>query len=333
MKLPALVLLLSVPAAARQWPPAPAQARVESVGEFNGPRQAEAAGGFGRFWRALLGVETLPPGAHRKGGLAQPTGVAVRDGFVWVADPGKKAVFRFEEATGKGVWLPRSEAVRFEAPVAVAAAPDGRVFVADSALRRVFILDVEGNVSGELRGDPAGLGRPVGLALSKDRLYVSDAALHRIAMYDLKGVFLAAFGGRGKDAGEFNFPTYLWYEPGVERLWVCDSGNFRIQRLTPDGRPDGAIGHPGNRPGYLARPRGVALDSEGHVYSVDGAFEAFQLFDKEGRLLMFVGSAGNGAGEFSLPAGIAVDGSDRIFVADTFNSRIQIFRYLKGGRP
>ncbi|MBI5594869.1 MAG: hypothetical protein HY928_02145 [Elusimicrobia bacterium] len=333
MSLLPLCLLVCLPAAARQWPSAPAPARLESVGEFYGPRRAEPTGGWGRLVRALLGVESLPAGAHRKGGLAQPTGLAARGGFVWVADPGAKGLFRFEEATGAGVWLPRGGDVRLESPVAVAAAPDGRVFVADSALRKVFILDAEGKVTGELRGAPAGLGRPVGLALSKERLYVSDAAQHRVAMYDLKGVFLAAVGARGKDAGEFNFPTYLWFDAKADRLLVCDSGNFRVQRLKPDGSPDGSVGHPGNRPGYLARPRGVALDSDGNLYVVDGAFEAFQLFDAEGRLLMLVGSAGNGPGEFSLPGGIAIDAADRIFVADTFNSRVQMFRYLKGVQP
>ncbi|TPW20610.1 MAG: NHL repeat protein, partial [Elusimicrobia bacterium] len=211
--------------------------------------------------------------------------------------------------------------------------PDGRLFVADSALGRVFILDKEGRPAGELRGDPAGLGRPVGLALAEDRLYVSDVARHRVAMYDLAGVFIAAFGRRGGGLGEFNFPTYLWYEAARRRLWVCDSGNFRVQRLTRDGVPDGAVGGPGNRPGYLARPRGVALDSDGHLYVVDGAFEAVSLFDRDGRLLLFVGSAGSAPGEFALPGGLFIDTGDRVLVADTLNARVQILRYAKGPQP
>ena len=333
MKPAFLFVILAVAAGARQWPPAPAWPRVETVSEFSGPRRAPPSGGWGRFTRALLGIEEDRPGARRPGGLVQPTGLAARGGVVFVADPGAKAVFRFTEGTGRGDWWPRGESLALESPVAVAAAPDGRLFVADSALGRVFILGPDGRPAGELRGDPAGMGRPVGLALSKDRLYVSDVARHRVAMYDLNGIFIAAFGRRGRAAGEFNFPTYLWYEEAAQRLWVCDSGNFRVQRLTRDGVPDGSVGAAGNRPGYLARPRGVAVDSDGHLYIVDAAFEAFSLFDREGKLLLFVGSAGGAAGEFALPGGIFIDEGDRVLVADTLNARVQILRYAKGPQP
>ena len=333
MKSALLLVFLAVAARARQWPPAPAPARVEPVSEFSGPRRAPPSGGWGRFARALLGIEEDSHGARRPGGLVQPTGLAARGGVVYVADPGAKAVFRFEESTGRGAWWPRGGALSLESPVAVAAAPDGRLFVADSALGRVFILGPDGRPVGELRGDPAGPGRPGGLALAADRLYVSDVARHRVAMYDLDGVFLAAFGRRGRAPGEFNFPTYLWYEEAARRLWVCDSGNFRVQRLTRDGAPDGAVGAPGNRPGYLARPRGVALDSDGHLYVVDGAFEALSLFDRAGSLLLFLGSAGAGPGEFALPGGLFIDAADRVLVADTLNARVQILRYVKGPQP
>lgn len=333
MKPAFLLVVLAVAAGARQWPPAPARPRVETVSEFTGPRRAPPSGGWGRFGRALLGIEEDRPGARHPGGLVQPTGLAARDGVVFVADPGAKAVFRFTEATGRGEWWPRGESLALESPVAVAAAPDGRLFVADSSLGRVFILGPDGRPTGDLRGDPSGLGRPVGLALSKDRLYVSDVARHRVAMYDLNGIFIAAFGRRGRAAGEFNFPTYLWYEEAAQSLWVCDSGNFRVQRLTRDGVPDGSVGSPGNRPGYLARPRGVALDSEGHLFVVDGAFEAISLFDRDGRLLLFLGGAGAGPGEFALPGGLFIDAADRVLVADTLNARVQILRYLKGLQP
>lgn len=326
------LLLAATAAGALRWPPEPAAARLEFVGEFNGPRQAVSEGRWGRWTRALLGVTEAAPGARAPGGLSQPTGLSARGGVVWVADPGARGVFRYEERSGQGRWLP-TDGTPLVSPVAVAAAEDGRLFVADSALGRVFILDGEGRVSGELRGDPAGMGRPVGLALGAGRVYVADAAGHRVSLYDMSGVHIASFGRRGRAAGEFNFPTYLWYEAAAGRLWVCDSGNFRVQRFDRDGRALGAFGASGNRPGYLARPRGLALDSDGHAYLVDGAFEALQVFDEAGGLLLFVGRAGPGPGEFNLPGGAFVDASDRLLVADTHNARVQIFQYLKRPVP
>jgi hypothetical protein len=64
-----------------------------------------------------------------------------------------------------------------------------------------------------------------------------------------------------------------------------------------------------------------------------------QVFDEQGRLLYYFGSRGTRSGEFQLPTGLFVDRDDRIFVVDSFNRRVQVFRYFglpkqaSGGRP
>jgi len=45
-------------------------------------------------------------------------------------------------------------------------------------------------------------------------------------------------------------------------------------------------------------------------------------------LLYYFGTRGTGIGEFQLPAGLFIDHDDRIFVVDSFNRRIQVFRYF-----
>jgi DNA-binding beta-propeller fold protein YncE len=85
----------------------------------------------------------------------------------------------------------------------------------------------------------------------------------------------------------------------------------------------------GDVPGTFTRPAGIGVDSEGHIYVVDTAFNNFQIFNDEGRLLLWVGKAGKGAGEFQSPTGMYVDKEDRIYVTDTFNRRVQVFQYLR----
>jgi DNA-binding beta-propeller fold protein YncE len=80
-------------------------------------------------------------------------------------------------------------------------------------------------------------------------------------------------------------------------------------------------------PGYFAQPKGVAIDSEGHLYVVDGQFETVQIFDDQGQLLMDFGEEGNRPAEFWLPAGIFIDPADRIWIADSYNRRVQVFDY------
>lgn len=313
-------------AADLEWPSPPAAPRLRYLDAITGRPKATEGTRFAKVLRFLLGIDWRDADGKR---LVYPTGLFARAGTVYVADPGARGVFRYDEKLGSGRWLDVGRDPKLVSPVAVAGASDGRLFVADSALGRVLILSAEGRKLGELRGDPAGLGRPAGLAVAADRVYVSDVRGHRISAYGLDGAFRFAFDGRGPEGDGLNFPTYLWYDSAAKRLWVCDSGNFRVRTFDLEGRPVGAFGENGDRPGYLARPRGVALDSDGDVYVVDGAMEALQIFDGKGRLLLFVGREGGRPGEFSLPGGVFVDGGDRVLMADTYNGRVQIFQYLK----
>ena len=323
-----LVLTAAAPPAEApppQWPSAPQAARLRFAGEIIGPRVA-GTNRIGGFLRALIGLDKA--GEVTADRLVKPTGLFVSSGTVFIADPGMKAVLRYDEATGRGEWWPRSADIKLLSPVGVAGAPDGRLFILDSLLKKVLILDDKGNVKGELEGDPEGMGQPAALAVSGKRIYVSDVKKHRVAVYGIDGTFLQAFGRRGSAPGEFNFPTYMSFDKKTDRLWVTDSGNFRLQWFTPDGRFGGSIGENGNRPGYLARPRGVAVDSDGHVFVSDAAFEAVQP-SMIRKLLLFVGRAGMAPGQFSMPGGVFIDGRDRVYVADTHNARVQVFQYIK----
>ena len=53
-----------------------------------------------------------------------------------------------------------------------------------------------------------------------------------------------------------------------------------------------------------------------------------QIFSREGELLLALGQQGQGQGEFWLPNGIFITADDTIFVADSYNKRVQVFRYL-----
>jgi sugar lactone lactonase YvrE len=73
----------------------------------------------------------------------------------------------------------------------------------------------------------------------------------------------------------------------------------------------------------------VAAIAPSVFVAVEGLYDSLVFFDAEGRLLLNVGGPGSGPGEFWLPAGMAFD-ADRqlLFVADSYNSRVQVFRFL-----
>jgi DNA-binding beta-propeller fold protein YncE len=77
------------------------------------------------------------------------------------------------------------------------------------------------------------------------------------------------------------------------------------------------------------KPKGLAVDSDGHLYVTDSASNNILLFDREGIFLFTWGRAGSLNGDFWTPAGIFIDERDTIYIADRSNGRVQTFQYVK----
>jgi uncharacterized protein (TIGR03663 family) len=88
---------------------------------------------------------------------------------------------------------------------------------------------------------------------------------------------------------------------------------------------DLVIGGPGEAPGQLLAPKGLALDAAGNLYVADSQHHRIQVFGPDGVFLRQWGYEGNGPGEFKEPWGVAVSPSGDVYVADTWNHRIQAF--------
>jgi len=78
----------------------------------------------------------------------------------------------------------------------------------------------------------------------------------------------------------------------------------------------------------LGRPKGIAIDSDGHVYVADAQLNRMQAFSPEGTALISVGSTGYGPAQFQLMAGLTIDRFNRIIIVDQEPARIEIFRYI-----
>ena len=85
-------------------------------------------------------------------------------------------------------------------------------------------------------------------------------------------------------------------------------------------------GTSGDPEGGIYRPKGVGIDSEDHIYVVDGELGRVQVFDRRGRLLYRFGN-GTNFGQFLLPAGLFIDRNDRVYLVDSYNRRVQVFQY------
>jgi len=310
--------------------------------ELEGGRKLRYEGGFSSerevktkrgFWGRLLDVVAGEAEFH---GLIAPYSVVTdsRDRII-VTDPGAAGIHVFDFAQHKYRFISRQrDTDGMQSPQCVAVDAADNIYVTDSYSGKIFVFDSDGKfqrVIGSVKGEGY-FKRSTGIAIDSQaqRIYVTDTLRQRIFVLDMQGKVLQTIGGSGSGEGQFNFPTELRLDG--EDLLVVDAMNFRVQALDRNGKFKYAVGQIGEGMGEVFRPKGIGVDSEGHLYVVEGLSGLVQVFDRGGRLLYYFGQKGTGSGEFQLPTGLFVDRSDRVFVVDSYNRRVQVFQYFAQGK-
>lgn len=185
---------------------------------------------------------------------------------------------------------------------------------------------------------------PYGIARAEDgTLFVADGGdSNRIRRIDPAGTVTTWAGsvegfrdGVGTVA-TFNTPSGIALD-GAGNLYVADTGNHAIRRITPDGTVTtvAGTGIAGFRdgPGAQAQfngPVGVAVDKAGQVYVADTYNDRIRVIHTDGSVVTLAGGDrpgdldGVGAdARFDTPSGVAVDVHGNVWVADTRNNAIR----------
>ncbi|HET7010709.1 MAG TPA: flippase activity-associated protein Agl23 [Anaerolineales bacterium] len=139
-------------------------------------------------------------------------------------------------------------------------------------------------------------------------------------------------GQSGDQPGQFKTPRDLAVAPDGT-LYIADTGNHRIQHLSPGGEVLHTWGtfaalDQGEAPGgTFNEPWGVAVAPDGTVYVADTWNNRVQRFSADGTFLGMFGFFGQAEEPeaFWGPRAVAVDPDGRLFVADTGNKRVVIF--------
>ncbi len=216
----------------------------------------------------------------------------------------------------------------FPSLVGVCKFKEESVLFTDSKLSKIFIYNF---IDEELKEFPTSqkLENTTGIfydAINK-LIYVAETSNHRVLVLNENGELQRYIGKRGKENGEFNFPTFLTVDKNGA-LFVVDGLNFRVQIFDKNGNYLKSFGEAGDATGYFNRPKGITVDSYGHIFIVDALFHTVQIFDDNGKYLYNFGGMGQLNSRFWMPIGITIDDDNNIFVADSYNSRIQIFRLI-----
>ncbi len=262
--------------------------------------------------------------------LKKPISVVVdNSGIMRIADQGTQRIIKVKNNFGEIPKVFKKDTNNFSSLVGLCLFIDNNILFTDSHLNSVFLFNENKNQIIKFNKDSE-LMQPTGIAYSNitKEIWVAETAAHRISVFNEQGKLIKRIGKRGKNPGEFNYPTFIWIDK-LGTIYVVDSLNFRIQIFDKTGKFISVFGKLGDGTGDFARPKGIAVDSYGNIYVADALFNAVQIFDKSGNFLYSFGSQGRENGKFWMPTGIFIDKKDYIYVADSYNSRIQIFKLSK----
>jgi DNA-binding beta-propeller fold protein YncE len=232
-------------------------------------------------------------------------------------------------------------AVQFNKPRNIALAPDGSIYVADSANHQIKhvspdgkLLHAWGTFADISKSDAPGgtFYEPWAVAVGKDdSVFVTDTWNHRIQKFTADGKFLKTWGffGQAEKPDGFWGPRGLAID-GRGNVYVTDTGNKRVVVFTPEGEYVTQFGQTGMDPGQFDEPVGIAIGTDGLVYIADTWNSRIQVFapDESGLNFTFLRAwevdAWSGQSLDNKPF-IAVDANNNLFVADPEGYRVLEF--------
>jgi streptogramin lyase len=259
------------------------------------------------------GTQGSKDGAGRTAQFKSPHGLSLdAAGNVFVADRGNDLVRKIGRdgvvttlagsAEKFGNTDGAGEAARFRYPIATAVDASGNIYVADSSNNLIRKITPSGVVS-TLAGASAGLG---------------------------------GYADGSGNVVQFQYPIGVAVD-NKENVFVADSNNKVIRKITADGKVTTFAGSPGEdgmvdgeaKSARFHFPFDVALDRKGNLYVTDNS--AVRKIDMHGTVSTLAGSLGEAgntdgtgrAARFSHPISVAVSAAGSVYVADDGNKNIR----------
>jgi sugar lactone lactonase YvrE len=240
----------------------------------------------------------------------------------------------------------------------VATDSSGNVFVADTnnhTIRKITPAGVVTTLAGlagtsgstDGTGSAARFNLPAGLTVdASGNVYVADTYNHTVRKVTSSGAVSTVAGLAGTSGSadgssgnaRFNYPSAVTVD-STGNLYVADTNNFTIRKITPAGVVSTVAGLTGTSgisdgAGSAARfssPEGVTVDGSGNLYVADTNNHTIRKITPAGAVTTLAGLAGtsgdgDGSGsvaQFQYPSDLAVDSAGNLYVADTDNNTIR----------
>lgn len=171
------------------------------------------------------------------------TAVAVRAGKVYATDDYQVVVFSTQGKVLRQFGLPGTQPGALDHPNGLEVDTRGHVYVSDSNNNRVTAFSADGKVLWTLGKPVSGVMQetnnpfvlPRGMTLLRDdTLLVADPLSQQLIRASADGKRVAAYGTRGSDPGQLNFPNDV--SARNNRVLIADRANNRVQVVHISGR-------------------------------------------------------------------------------------------------
>jgi sugar lactone lactonase YvrE len=268
---------------------------VADAGHAHRIRRIAADGGVSTI---AGGASGFTDGTGAGAAFSTPSGLALEaDGTLYVADTGNHAIRRItaggQVSTLAGDGIPGymdgpAPQARFNGPIGIALAPDGRIVIADTYNDRIRVIDAKGTVT-----TLAGSGNPG----------ADDGAA---------------------DSASFDTPTGIAVD-ARGMIYVADTGNGVVRTVDQDGRVSTPAWAHGDG---FSRPLGIAVGTDGELYVADEGGRIVAIRSDGGIRTLAGAGLGfrDGAGEiaqFRSPSGVALLRAGHLIVADAANALVR----------
>jgi sugar lactone lactonase YvrE len=311
--------------------------------------------------------------------LSSPYSIAVDGaGNLYIADGGNARVHKvtpggtITTVAGNGTPgyngdnIPATSAELYD-PAGVAVDGAGSLYIADLGNNRIRKVTPDGTITtvagngyesqsgfGGYNGDnipatSAELFWPEGVAVDgAGNLYIADTTNSRIRKVTPGGIITTVAGNGTPGYNGDNIPAtsaelsspYSIAVDGAGNLYIADSLNVRIRKVTPGGTittvaGNGTVGYNGDNiaatSAELQFPWGVAVDGVGNLYIGDSPARIRKV-TLDGTITTVAGNGTQGyngdniaatTAELYYPASVALDGAGSLYIADGNNNRIR----------
>ncbi|XP_064387737.1 E3 ubiquitin-protein ligase TRIM71-like [Halichondria panicea] len=159
-----------------------------------------------------------------------------------------------------------------------------------------------------------------------NNVYIAVYGYHCISVFDQNGSNIRTIGTAGSTgSADSQFNTLLGIALKGDIMYVADSGNHRIQKLSLDGKFISKFGSSGSGNGQLSNPRGIAIGKNGRVFVSEYSNQRVSVFQSDGEFSHHI--QGNAADNSTLanPWGLAFDNEGNLHVADCTSQLIKVF--------